>query len=58
MHDHLLHFLSNLVRVSRYHINFVENRHNGQILVKRKEEVCNSLSLQQEDACLEVGMAM
>ena len=47
MHDHLLHFLSNLMWISRHHINLVENRHNGQILVKRKKEVCDSLGLQQ-----------
>ena len=55
MHDYLLHFLSNLMWVSRHHVNLVENRHNGQILVKCKEEVCNSLGLQQGAACIGVG---
>lgn len=42
---YLLHLISHLVRVSCNHVNFVEDRYNGQVLLKGQEEICNCLRL-------------
>jgi len=44
--SHLLHLLSNLIRLGIGHVTLVQHRHNGQVLLESQVEVCHRLCLQ------------